>query len=377
MWLWIACGHGGPDTDASDAYVETDDTDCEAQPWYPDADRDTHGAIVASTLACERPDGFVAVADDCDDANWYVHPGADEIRGDGIDQDCSGEDLPSLEPPTWPDRAPIAPCPAYSGVLGVGTTNTLTTTPYAIDDCSDFRSWSVARRISGMEGDDTERTFEIVTTGVQGTTCYYTHRGEDRAKYRCDAVGLWLLSRTAEFSNGAHWGGGAGDRDSFRNRFEIVFEGDGLLVLPADPDATPSWTSAATATATLHFESDDDASDPYVEDHVGTYANVYDFTATRSVEELAFIDIGNYFTADEDTLPPTENILDVTVVRTGDDWPVGFRPPWMGTEDESYSYEPESYYAGHLGWLHRSVGPTLPSYSAIDHGPGIWQTVDP
>lgn len=36
-------------------------------------------------------DGFVA-ADDCDDSDPYVHPGAPEQAGDGVDADCDGDD---------------------------------------------------------------------------------------------------------------------------------------------------------------------------------------------------------------------------------------------------------------------------------------------
>ena len=37
-------------------------------------------------------DGFSACAGDCDDLNGLIHPAAVEIPGDGIDQNCDGED---------------------------------------------------------------------------------------------------------------------------------------------------------------------------------------------------------------------------------------------------------------------------------------------
>ena len=41
-------------------------------------------------------DGFVA-ADDCDDDDQTIHPGADEVAYDGIDQDCDGTDLVDVD----------------------------------------------------------------------------------------------------------------------------------------------------------------------------------------------------------------------------------------------------------------------------------------
>ena len=38
-------------------------------------------------------DGYTVAAGDCDDSNPTIHPGASEICGDGIDQDCNGSDL--------------------------------------------------------------------------------------------------------------------------------------------------------------------------------------------------------------------------------------------------------------------------------------------
>lgn len=37
---------------------------------------------------------------DCDDHDPYIHPGAMDFCGDGIDQDCSGADAPCLPPPS-------------------------------------------------------------------------------------------------------------------------------------------------------------------------------------------------------------------------------------------------------------------------------------
>jgi len=38
----------------------------------------------------EDEDGHQACDGDCDDANPEVHPGAEEVIGDGVDNDCDG-----------------------------------------------------------------------------------------------------------------------------------------------------------------------------------------------------------------------------------------------------------------------------------------------
>jgi hypothetical protein len=63
-----------------------------ASVFYADGDGDGFGDAGADTLACEQPEASVADATDCDDNDPAAYPGAEETAGDGIDQDCDGED---------------------------------------------------------------------------------------------------------------------------------------------------------------------------------------------------------------------------------------------------------------------------------------------
>jgi uncharacterized repeat protein (TIGR03803 family) len=60
--------------------------------FYRDADSDGYGNPLVTTLSCSAPAGYVANHTDCDDTNSGIHPGATDIPGDGIDQDCNGTD---------------------------------------------------------------------------------------------------------------------------------------------------------------------------------------------------------------------------------------------------------------------------------------------
>lgn len=65
-----------------------EDAAVDATTWYPDADGDGFGVEEGSRQACAPGDGWAADGGDCDDAIAEINPGADEVCGDGIDNDC-------------------------------------------------------------------------------------------------------------------------------------------------------------------------------------------------------------------------------------------------------------------------------------------------
>lgn len=62
----------------------------DAPTWYADADGDGFGAAAPTLVACEAPAGWADAPGDCDEGDPAVHPGATEVCGNGLDDDCDG-----------------------------------------------------------------------------------------------------------------------------------------------------------------------------------------------------------------------------------------------------------------------------------------------
>ncbi len=74
------------------------DNDCNGQidegvktTYYRDADGDGYGNSLLTTQACTAPTGYVTNNTDCNDGNASVYPGAVEVCGNGIDDNCNGQ----------------------------------------------------------------------------------------------------------------------------------------------------------------------------------------------------------------------------------------------------------------------------------------------
>ncbi len=79
---------GGVDVDAADAPT-----------WYADADGDGYTDPDGAQAACDQPDGYTTASAeaDCDDDDPDAWPGAEDVAGDGVDQDCHGADAPGAK----------------------------------------------------------------------------------------------------------------------------------------------------------------------------------------------------------------------------------------------------------------------------------------
>jgi hypothetical protein len=86
--------------------------------YYTDADGDNYGTGTAQSLCANPGAGYATANGDCNDNNSAIKPGAADICGNSIDEDCSGSDL----------SCSAGGISASVAVLNIGTYNTGTQT---------------------------------------------------------------------------------------------------------------------------------------------------------------------------------------------------------------------------------------------------------
>jgi MYXO-CTERM domain-containing protein len=91
--------------------------------WFADADGDGFGDDATAMTGCDQL-GDVTTGGDCDDGDSTVFPGAEDLPGDGVDQDCLGGDEVEGEPTPGPgddgDGTGCANCSVPGESSGVG-----------------------------------------------------------------------------------------------------------------------------------------------------------------------------------------------------------------------------------------------------------------
>ncbi|MFT5682451.1 MAG: hypothetical protein ACI8RZ_003369 [Myxococcota bacterium] len=162
----------------NDCDGDTDEDPTDSTTFYADGDGDGFGDPDNTIAACEAPTGFVLVVGDCDDGAAEVSPDAEEVCGDGVDNNCddsagscalSGErDLEDADGVLWgEDRFDYAglDLSAQGDLTGDGVTDLVITAPFA--DSGGNGSGSVYLVSGPFSG---QSTLSIATARIDGET---------------------------------------------------------------------------------------------------------------------------------------------------------------------------------------------------------------
>ena len=104
-----------------DGLVDDDDGSLDASTgteWCGDGDGDGYYGDTTTTWACDLPAAYVSCSTitDCDDTDFRVSPGASEVCGNGVDDDCDGIGYPCELTGTWVQAdADVSFWGSYSG----------------------------------------------------------------------------------------------------------------------------------------------------------------------------------------------------------------------------------------------------------------------
>ncbi len=137
--------------------------DISPQTFYADADQDGYGDANTTQLACEKPAGYVSNNGDCDDTRNTVYPGAPEICGNGIDDNCNGQTDEFIPTPALTSiSGPVNVCPFV---------NTSLTATYSVSLLSNAINyvWQVPAYVNIVSGQGTNVVTLSFDAGFNGS----------------------------------------------------------------------------------------------------------------------------------------------------------------------------------------------------------------
>ena len=168
-----------------DALVDEEDAQLIGNTYYVDLDLDGYGDPNNSVELCSVLSGFSQSSGDCDDTNFQINPGATELVGDGVDQNCDGEEICFVD----------ADGDSYPSTLTIISSDTtcsssgLTTEAYA-EDCNDGDSTIHPMAEEQVGGVDYNCDgFESIDD-----SCYSSYDGSTYFLYCTNPVG-WTAAR--------------------------------------------------------------------------------------------------------------------------------------------------------------------------------------
>ena len=117
MWMvpllaLLAC-YDGNET----ASGETGESESGCRSWFIDADGDGAGDPETSKVTCDPDEGLIEDGGDCDDRRASVYPGAAELCGDGLVNDCDSDALTAAGVCPMGDGSTLDKATAWTGQL--------------------------------------------------------------------------------------------------------------------------------------------------------------------------------------------------------------------------------------------------------------------
>jgi hypothetical protein len=197
--------------------------------YYSDHDADTYGDPGISQIACVAPPGFVDNADDCNDGNDRMHPGAVELC-DRLDDDCDlaiPADETDDDGDTFVECELATDCDDADANIHPGA-GELCSTLGVDDDCDGFADES-----SAVDADVWHYDFDGDTYGGTAVTTVACTRPADYVANADDCNDLLASTHpgATELCNGAD-----DDCDAAVPSDEVDDDGDSYLVCEGDCD---------------------------------------------------------------------------------------------------------------------------------------------